>query len=54
MELRELTENDFSDFVKKNGKFLYIDGLDEMLLQCYHAEKMLSDSPVFKRLVRGK
>ena len=42
------------DFVKKNGKFLYIDGLDEMLIQCYRAETTLSDSPVFKRLVKGK
>lgn len=41
------------DFVRKNGKFLYIDGLDEILLQCYRAEKLLSDSPVFKRLVKG-
>lgn len=42
------------EFVKQNGKFLYVDGLYELMLKCYQEEKLLSCLPEYKELVESQ
>lgn len=41
------------EYVKENGNLLYVDGLDILLLECYQEEKMLSQTPYYKKLVKN-
>ncbi|MBE6650840.1 MAG: Gfo/Idh/MocA family oxidoreductase [Ruminococcaceae bacterium] len=41
-----------SDFVKRDGDWIYLEGLDTALESCYNEEKLLRDTPFMEELVK--
>ena len=40
------------ELIRKKETLLYIEGLSDALKQCYNEEKMLSEMPIFERMVK--
>lgn len=49
--IRNVNPRRIREKVTDGGHFLYVEGLDDLLMRCYREEKLLSDDPAYREVV---